>query len=78
MKTSGGWNRTCDLGLMKGATLFATPLPDNTSGDTAPPHVPQHVPAGLTDPDLTRLIDAWPELPAHIRAAVLAMVQTAR
>jgi hypothetical protein len=26
------------------------------------------------DPDLARLVDAWPNLPAHIRAAVLALV----
>jgi hypothetical protein len=30
------------------------------------------------DPDLTRIIDAWPDLPAHIKAAVLALVGTAR
>jgi hypothetical protein len=31
-----------------------------------------------TDPVLTQPIDAWPGLPAHIRAAVLALVGTAR
>jgi hypothetical protein len=29
------------------------------------------------DPDLSRILDAWPTLPAHIRAAVLALVATA-
>jgi hypothetical protein len=29
------------------------------------------------DPDLARVIDAWPDLPQHIRAAVLALVGTA-
>jgi hypothetical protein len=29
------------------------------------------------DPDLTRLVDAWPTLPPPIRAAVLALVETA-
>jgi hypothetical protein len=28
------------------------------------------------DPDLIRLIDAWPALPAAIRAGILAMVNT--
>jgi hypothetical protein len=31
-----------------------------------------------TDPDLARVIDAWPTLPPHIRAAVLALIGTAR
>ncbi len=30
------------------------------------------------DPDLARVVTAWPDLPAHIRAAVLALVGTAR
>jgi hypothetical protein len=30
-----------------------------------------------TPPDLTRVIDAWPTLPEAIKAAVLALVQTA-
>jgi hypothetical protein len=28
------------------------------------------------DPDLARILDAWPTLPAHIKAAVLAVVAT--
>jgi hypothetical protein len=31
-----------------------------------------------TDPDLARVVAAWPDLPPHIKAAVLAMIQTAR
>jgi hypothetical protein len=30
-----------------------------------------------TDPDLARVVEAWPDLPAHIRAAVLALLQSA-
>jgi hypothetical protein len=54
------------------------PLPDNTSGDGDAPHVPQHVPADPIAPDLQRVVEAWPDLPPHIRAAVLALVGTAR
>jgi hypothetical protein len=36
------------------------------------------VAAGPVDPDLQRVIDAWPDLPAHIRAAVRALVGTER
>jgi hypothetical protein len=31
-----------------------------------------------TGPDLSRVVTAWPDLPAHIKAAVLALVGTAR
>jgi hypothetical protein len=30
------------------------------------------------DPDLSRIIDAWPDLPLHIRAAVQALIGTAQ
>jgi hypothetical protein len=30
-----------------------------------------------TDPTLTRLIDAWPTIPEHIRAAIHALVEAA-
>jgi hypothetical protein len=31
-----------------------------------------------SDPDIARVIQAWPRLPAHLRAAVLALVWIAR
>ncbi len=31
----------------------------------------------VIDPDLLRVIDAWPELPAPIRSGILAMIQAA-
>jgi hypothetical protein len=30
------------------------------------------------DPDLIRVLTAWPDLPPHIKAAILALVGTAR
>jgi hypothetical protein len=35
-------------------------------------------PARSTDPDLARILEAWPLLPEHIRRAILALVGTAR
>jgi hypothetical protein len=31
-----------------------------------------------TDPDLARIIDAWPALPLPVRAAVLALVESSQ
>ena len=31
-----------------------------------------------TDPELTRVVTAWPDLPAPIKAAVLALIGAAR
>jgi hypothetical protein len=33
--------------------------------------------AAETDPDLARVVTAWPELPAPIKAAVLALIGAA-
>ena len=49
-------------------------LPANASGDADSSHVPQHVPAAPNDPDLARVIATWPDLPPHIKAAVLTLV----
>jgi hypothetical protein len=52
--------------------------PENTYDANDGRHVPQHVPAGPADPDLARVVIAWPDLPSHIKAAVLALVGTGR
>ena len=33
--------------------------------------------SALNDPELQRIVDAWPKLPEPLRAALLAIVQTA-
>jgi hypothetical protein len=62
-------------------------LPNNASGEAPARLSPQLAPgpeitladgpAAPTDPDLARVVSAWPDLPPHIRAAVLALVDTA-
>jgi hypothetical protein len=51
-------------------------LPGNTSGDTPTALAPALAQA-FSDPDLQRLVAAWPALPAHFKAAVLALLATA-
>jgi hypothetical protein len=56
-------------------------LTHNTSGgDTQRPDraLTKPAPEAPADADLTRIIDAWPSLPPHIRAAVLALIGTTR
>jgi hypothetical protein len=60
----------------------ASVLPFAASGGIKPPlaqPLAQGSPDGpVPDPDLARVVDAWPTLPDHIKAAVLALVTTAR
>jgi hypothetical protein len=70
------------------ASSHRNPLPDNTSGAeagrlTRPLHgasetTGQNAAVQQADADLARVVTAWPDLPAHIKAAVLALVQTAQ
>jgi hypothetical protein len=46
-------------------------LQDNTSGDSGRSLVPPLVP----DPDLARVVAAWPRLPEHIRKTILSLLQ---
>jgi hypothetical protein len=77
----GVWSLGCELTQQlsdedKGA-LQAEPdsWPDR---DGLPEPSRETAPAGGTDPDLGRVCAAWPALPVHIRAAVMALVATAR
>jgi hypothetical protein len=59
-------------------------LPGTTSGSPGRRLAPQLAPDGENAPaaplpaDLARVVRAWPDLPEHIRAAVLALVTSAR
>jgi hypothetical protein len=52
--------------------------PDPSLAPGLAPRTGSHPPEPPADPDLARVVAAWPELPAHIKAAVLALVGTAR
>jgi len=52
-------------------------LQDSTSGKEQGRFVRRFV-QELADPDLACVLEAWPTLPAPLRAAVMALVKTAR
>src|SRR4051812_1186094 len=57
----------------------ATPPPESPTGqDLAPTATSplQHAYESASDPDLARVIGAWPALPAPIRRAILALVRS--
>ena len=63
-----------DAGFTDRHEDVVTPLPCKALGDDRGPLVfplPSRHPA-----DLARVVDAWPGLPPHIRAAVLALVES--
>ena len=69
--------RTGDVQLGNVAGADPTDKQDKDLGRQTPVLTrPLHAEAA-TDPDLARVIDAWPDLRPHIRAAVLALVGTA-
>ena len=45
--------------------------------ERAAPGAARRRPEAQTPPDLDLIVDAWPRLPEHIKAAVLALVKTA-
>jgi hypothetical protein len=87
--SSGGWDRTTDTRLMKPSKSDIKCSQDNNlrqddlrfahrfaqSGQEQALDCPAH--GRPTDPDLTRVLDAWPTLPEHIRRAIVALVGTA-
>ena len=63
--------------LAKRCADAATNDSANTSGTGTPAlTLPLHT-AATADPDMTRIVVAWPELPAPIRLAVLALIGSA-
>ena len=63
---------------MKPVVLNSNPCTDNTSGRPAgelSSPLAQATANHRTDPDLARLLDAWPRLPAHLRQTILDMMR---
>jgi hypothetical protein len=79
----GGGAGIRTLGTLAGTLVFETgaaisegltPQEDTDSAQTV---LPSCLPkAAENDPDLLAVIEAWPALPEHVRAAVLALVHT--
>jgi hypothetical protein len=66
------WNKPVNSRLLSGPN----PNTDTTCGDTDPRRLRACTTSGAADPDLARVVNAWPDLPAHVRLAVMALVGT--
>jgi len=55
-----------------------TQAPQDSTTDSAPVTTPRLTKPAENDPDLARLVAAWPELPEVIRRAMVALVESAR
>ncbi len=69
-------SRSPFLSTPKGVeAVDTTARPDNALQELSPLNSAKSC-AGNADPDLQRVVEAWPSLPPYIRAAVLALLQT--
>jgi hypothetical protein len=57
--------------LSRGAASECNSSPVNTSGDAIPSLAPDP-----EDPDLARVVAAWPLLPPHIRQTIATLITT--
>jgi hypothetical protein len=53
-------------------TPSKTPISTSGGAKSDAPDAPKPV----LEPDLTKIVKAWPQLPDHIKAAIKALVQT--
>lgn len=63
--------------ISNGAAQITARLDGASSNEHAPEPDPVPPPATPSDPDLARLIRAWPTLPEAVRAGIRAMVAAA-
>jgi Ca-activated chloride channel family protein len=82
--TSDGKDKLGDEEIDKLFVAKPNPSPANSSGKPSGPLAPPLTPepgkrpeARLADPGLQRVVAAWPQLPEHIKAAVLTLVGSA-
>jgi hypothetical protein len=74
--SEGDGTRTRNHRIDSPLTPLPTSVSDNDLRQQPPPLTGPLLPDAGTDPDLARVVTAWPDLPPHVRAAVLALVQT--
>ena len=77
MKNWPGWTRTTDL-LIQSQADDSTSVA-NAASCNAERSAPSSSPSSSEemDCDLTALVDAWPALPAAVKAGIVAMVKVA-
>ena len=73
----GEGTRTPDIQIHSLNTTERNPLPAITSDDSARAGDRALTKAPETDPDLARVMYAWPDLPSPIRKAVLSLIDAA-
>ncbi len=66
---------------LENVTAYKTKTCDTTKEQLTPQLTPKSPKQGKIDtselpPDLAEIVAVWPELPAHIKAAIKALVQT--
>jgi hypothetical protein len=74
----GDRTRTGDILIHSHKVAERKVLPGNSSGDNPSQLAVPLARQGPPDPDLAHVIEGWAGLPSHIKAAVLALVGTAR
>ena len=67
----------CEEGAAESGTSHSQIGPDDGAAGASNPE-PEPPAKTVTDPDLAKVIEAWPDLPEHIRAAVLTLVASVR
>jgi len=77
----GDRTRTGDIQIhsltIAGLNCNSSNTSDNPPGKVAPQLAPKSADLPKTDPELQRVMAAWPELPDAIKRAILALVETA-
>jgi hypothetical protein len=73
-ETGPSWIRTSNQGIMSHSRQRDS-RGKNRGDSESSPALPVYFPS---DPELLRLIDAWPALPAPLRAGILAMIDSVK